>query len=67
MKSWLTWRLSKANSLNRIGDGLDILVTGAADYSPASLHGFSVGPGSDVEIVGCPLLYIITTSSPGQL
>ena len=49
--------------LDRIGDGLDILVTDVADYSLASLRGFSVGPGSAVEIVARPQLYTITQAA----
>ena len=49
--------------LDRIGDGLDILVTDNADYSLASLRGFSVGPGSAVEIVAHPLVYTTTQAA----
>ena len=49
-----------SGDLERTGDGLDILVTDATEYSLASLLGFSVGPGSAVEIVARPLLYTIT-------
>ena len=49
--------------LDRIEDGLDILIADKADYSLASLRGFSVGPGSAVEIVARPLLYTITQAA----
>ena len=52
-----------SGDLDRIGDGLDILVADKADYSLASLRGFSVGPGSAVEIVARPLLYTITQAA----
>ena len=52
-----------SGDLDLIGDGLDILIADKADYSLASLRGFSVGPGSAVEIVARPLLYTITQAA----
>ena len=42
------------------GDGLDLLVTSRTDYPLEKLNGFSVGPGSSVEIKIHPVLYSIT-------
>ena len=50
-------------NLDLMGDGLNILVTDAHDYSLTELHGFSVGPGSAVDIIIRPLLYTTTQSA----
>ena len=43
-----------------VGDGADVLVTQSDEYPLAQLKGFSVGPGSAVEVHIQPSLYSIT-------
>ena len=43
-----------------VGDGADVLVTQSEEYPLAQLKGFSVGPGSAVEVHIQPSLYSIT-------
>ena len=45
------------------GDGADILVTNPGDYSLAQLKGFSVSPGSAVEVHIRPARFSITQSA----
>jgi hypothetical protein len=42
------------------GDGLDVMITEAEDYSLTELRGFSVGPGSSVDVQVRPFLYKAT-------
>ena len=46
-------------NLDLHGDGLDVLITDAEDYSLPELKGFSVGPGTAVEAKINPILFTI--------